>query len=437
MAAAPYLRTITRRTRNSAPVLAPPRILMRGWEGGFPAEFASDADMTMRADPPPARETGLQAAPESPATANAPPPAVPVGLATTLSSDARVSHVGSLAAATPPTPGFTSPSDQPHLGEVEAATPAEPRAPVETTTRPIPDGDMRIVPPHRPAPPVTPEPPSAAASPPTRTPAPMPPEPAGPVREAWSGPPPTPGGPPPTPEPSRLESAKIAREAHNASRPFDLQATPDARPPPDRKVPAAAPPPRPRVPHALASYGELDPLRPVTGAAAAPNTRPPRPRSDAPELSSIAPASVAPALRAAFDWVLQPSFNIRRDPRRGDGVEPVQAAPQSALPDVAVPSAEPTARAALPPAASPEPSASPALWPPSPPPSALRSGPPTALAHELDPPRAIHIGSIEVRIETPPAFPPASAPVQAPPAPANPIGGLARGFTTPLGLRQG
>ncbi|HEU4732550.1 MAG TPA: hypothetical protein VFT22_31865, partial [Kofleriaceae bacterium] len=129
-----------------------------------------------------------------------------------------------------------------------------------------------------------------------------------------------------------------------------------------------------------------------------------------------APRSPAEALHAAFQWVTggPTAGSPEPDPARGSSAPRAALAPSSTahVADLRAPALAPTPRADRAPA------------------------PPGQSA-----PRALHIGSIEVEIQPPPdaarqLHPDAGSP-GAPRAPAAASAPLARGFATPLGLRQG
>ncbi|HET7504600.1 MAG TPA: hypothetical protein VFK02_26440 [Kofleriaceae bacterium] len=192
-------------------------------------------------------------------------------------------------------------------------------------------------------------------------------------------------------------------------------ALPEAGAPnPPRAAVAASAPPTP----ARGSRGLAAPLRAVphstSGVAPAAGERAGRSPAAAP--AGRVAVSPAEALHAAFQWV------TGGPPARAPApAAPAADAPGAPVPRGPGPSASIGGRASLAPA--PLADRTPAG----------ASGPASARPAS----RALHIGSIEVEIQPPPAAPlrPDAVP-GASPASAAPGAPLARGFTTPLGLRQ-
>jgi hypothetical protein len=193
-----------------------------------------------------------------------------------------------------------------------------------------------------------------------------------------------------------------------------------ANPAPHKLAPAAGSPRQPRGADAINNYAEPGPLRLAVRGTAPPGPSAVRPPATKAPRFAGSPL-VAPALHAAFEWVVQPSAKARTDVLPIESREHSPVAPRSATPDTPV-----------------IPNISATLSPP-----ARLPGPEVAArgSQPADHPREIHIGSIEVRIEAPPPkvtpFPPQTPARTASSAPLASGRGLARGFTTPLGLRQG
>jgi hypothetical protein len=160
-----------------------------------------------------------------------------------------------------------------------------------------------------------------------------------------------------------------------------------------------------------------EPLRAAPQAERAADPQADRARStSAPVTARLSPAA---ALHAAFQWVSAPAAER---PSSTVASEPARDTSRVA----------PTPRAEHPPAERPVARASAHA------PAARRDAlAPVVPAPERKPaPRTLHIGSIEVEIQTPRDGVDRDArPAQSAPAP--PAAPLARGFTTPLGLRQG
>jgi hypothetical protein len=408
-----YFAAIARRTQNTAPALAPPHILMRGWEGNWPAEFAPDAaaapDVTAPARPakrPAPWEPATTMEQLAPVDASAPPGAdAPKFISRSVRSAPRIRPAAPIARVT----------DRPDSALV--ADPAPPNIPRETSASILKETQASLAPIGVPATTAPPRPsqPDAQRSkpaPPKATSAATPP---GLVDSASQ----VSVNPPPEATLDRPNRDTRAAPREISPSPLRFASAPDTNLALERSTPTAGSPGRQRRAHHINAFTESDRLRPAVRAAAPSNPgviRPPAAQSPRPALSPV----FAPSLRAAFEWVVQPSAKARTDTLPIENRERPTVAPPSATPDAPV---VPNTRTVPASASAPEPDV-----------SARR---PPAGDHR----REIHIGSIEVRIESPlprdtPFTPQSPAPMASPEL--SPAGrGFARGFTTPLGLRQG
>jgi hypothetical protein len=403
-----YFAAIARRTQNSAPVLAPARIPMRGWEGNWPAEFAPDAaaapEVTAPARPakrPAPSELATAMEQPAPVDALAPPGAdAPKFISRSVRSAPRIK----------PAPPIARVTDQ--LDSAPIADRAPPSIPGETPTS-IPQETQASL---------------APVGVPTTT---VPPRP-----DAKGSKPAPPRATSAATRPGLVDSSSLVNPAPEATldrlngetrvalreispSPLRFASAPDANLAFERSTPAAGSLGRRRGADPINAFTEPEPLRPAVRATAPSNpsvVRPPATQSPRPAPSPL----FAPGLRAAFEWVVQPSAKARTDTLPIENRERPTVAPLSATLDAPV---VPNTRT-VPASAS------------APAPDIAARGPQAA-----DNRREIHIGSIEVRIESPPPrdtpFPPQLPAPMASPERSPGGRGLARGFTTPLGLRQG
>jgi hypothetical protein len=403
VASSSYLATLARRTRSAAPVLMPPRIPMRGWEGVWP-ENASVTDATTdavaRAEPQ--RHLGASA----PVVTRLPPSPTAAGLQSAPARGEAEPDAPPAVAVAPPAPQVAPEGERrrrsvppPYQPSLASPEPLVSPTPLATTSRAMPS----IPPARTPAPLASPSP-----APPPTAPAAMP---VAPTVAAEPAPPPI------QPQPVRRQARRVV-DAEMRPDTMSATAVRDATPvtagPVTPNSVPAAPRPQPRGDNPGAEEGRPQPLRPVDHGRPQSRARP-DPREPAPVPRPAHPPSLAAALHAAFEWVGQPPPTARRDPPRSDPGQPWPAAPRSAVPDTVTRPVDPVPRPA-----------SPLL--------ADRRFPPASQA------RTLHIGSIEVRVE-PPVPPPVPVPRDRPAptvqtAPPTPPVGLARGFTTSLGLRQ-
>lgn len=336
MARASYFATMARRASGLTPVLAPQRMLMRGWETSWPPVFDTAASVS------PAAVISRSAAPmaagqteDAPAVASA-KPSPPSGIDTPAGSEVRMLPLG-------------------RADTVQAVPVAGASDPPPATAPAVADGLPDRLPDH-------------------------------PVRHVSSKPP----GP----------------SDHAFLRP--PMAGPVSPVPPPSMDP-------------VARYAAAEPLRLSTASRS-----PPDPAKTRTVTPSDVPTLLPPALQMALDWVAQPAGSARpSDARLPESGPESGAAERIAMPG----SPPPRARAAEPALAEvahdPRRHARPAP-PPSP------ASPPN------ETPRTVHIGSIDIQIEPErKEKPPAPAQAIPPARPAAPPSVLARGFTTPLGLRQG
>jgi hypothetical protein len=478
MARGSYLATIARRARSAEPTLAPPRIPMRGWTGAWPGELselpagpAVDAPGLGAGALPPAA-VGDRGVPPAPSRLPLPGVVSADGEGVSQASSRTVTVQGVEGRRDPPLPRAPSRSLGP---DPEAPVPShvggqrpELRS-AESSFARVPDGEAeveieagpRLSPPARPREIAVPTPQDARERPVLTLREPHATAPS--LRDAREP------SAPPVVRDAREPSATAARTAppslaQNALAPVtilpELPVRAPARdagvhdgrsvamsPTPDRgsalapSAPDAAPPARPAPVGGAVERRNAgpEPLRPVLrapdhdgGAETPPNPpgfragrlgsdrSPARLEAAAPFHAGAAsgskprapaepPPSLATALEAAFSWV---------SPKPREQAKPPEQAPPRELRAPSPPRAAEPARD-LAAAAGPER----APLPPAPPRE----------------PRAIHIGSIDVRIQ-PPAAERAPLPPEPPRSPSAPPAGparLARGFTTPLGLRQG
>jgi hypothetical protein len=220
---------------------------------------------------------------------------------------------------------------------------------------------------------------------------------------------------------AREPLASIAHDASSSPRPPRVETS--ANPPlADRPVPRVENVASPAA-RAVAPSGIPGPLRAASQAERVADPEADRARStSAPVTARLSPAA---ALHAAFQWVSSPpaaersTSAVASEPARD--TSRMAPTPRVEHPTAEHPTAERLIAGAGAHAAAARRDALPAV----------------AAASERKPaPRTLHIGSIEVEIQTPrDGADRDTRPVQSAPAP--PAAPLARGFTTPLGLRQG
>lgn len=429
-----YLRRVAHRMQDTAPVLTPPRIIMRGANDNRATEFASDTTSTpglfVRTEPSTRREATASVQTEQ-AVARGKPLAdeadasVASGVEpemTTAPEEKLVTMQGE------PTPIATRPKSPEHSGErpnrnIDTVVTPDPVLPIsaaseETTASRVRGNFTHTIASQQSRLDATRTIPSAAM-PLMATTAVAPSPPIGPSRK---------GSDDPSVVQTRPEAAQQVRTRiiHNAldssfsSSPATL---PHSNFSPDKLELAAETPPQPQSAVTTRSYAAPEPLRPVRRTLAVPASSEPRleqaPITSAPRLATAPP--IASALKAAFDWVTQSASSPPKESPRIDHDDDLPVPSRSAIRESRP---QPTLRGAPPP---------PPVALPVPVIGARRSEAP-------DQGRTIHIGSIEVRIDSPvPQMTPFPHPqAQAVrDAPASPMQSLARGFTTTLGLRQG
>jgi hypothetical protein len=452
MARSSYFATIARRTRDAGPgpVLVPARLPMRGWEGAWPAEFPAEAA------PRPMDRVAPMRRYEAPS---------PAAMAPKVPNDVQDSVTEEQASAPEDAIRVT-----PNLG-TRSQTPNETRRPARTS--PGATDETRASTPDAPVP-ENPGPATISASPLRLGRGPRPrqrdgipldvglealraPSPTGLARNALPGmiaAPPSPAsvevpaaptaGEQPTaaaspPDAGGLHSRQPPSVPEDGEAPSQLRGDSDPRGEAlvprgtlrslplaagsrtvDEPVPAVAA--RAGVRDASAFMAAMPPASAPaqlerTPASPGPPKRAPM-APGAPAGRSIVPDAAQPviaqALHAALAWVNPPSAATRKDPLRTSSRNRIPAPPRPEMLE-ADPTGAPTA--GVPPDR------------PAPYPETSRSPRPAE-------PRTIQIGTIEVRVQPPLAdiAPPAQPARPASPAPAS---NLARGFTTPLGLRQG
>ncbi len=451
MARSSYFATIARRTRNAGPgsVLAPARMPMRGWEGAWPAEFPAEATA-----PPMGRVAPIRRyeAPRTAATAPEVPNEVQDSVAERPASgpEDATGVIPTLAARSQ-----TANQTRQPAGTSPGAT--------DGTRASTPDGSV----PENPDLAIAPGPLRLGQGPRPQQRDGMPldvglealraPSPTGPARSALPGRivvPPSPASveAPAAPAADERPTATAVRPNAGAphfrhpqsvqkggeapSRPRGDSAPPDEALGPrgtprsspfaagsqtvDKPVPAV--PLRAGVRDASPSMAAMPPVStpvPLESTPASPGpwkhapTAPDVP-SGRPLVPDAAQPAIAQALHAALAWVNPPAAATRKDPLLTPSRNRIPAPPRPEMPEAAPTRA---ATAGVPPDR------------PAPHPEATRSPRPAE-------PRTIQIGTIEVRVQPPLAdiAPPTQPARPASPAPAS---NLARGFTTPLGLRQG
>ena len=411
MAASSYFAAFARRVQDTSPVLMPPRIPIRGWEGNWPAEFAPVAaappEVAESAEPvrrPPG--SAAASAAERRAAANRPelPAPDPRELADSPKEGAprprRAAPIVRLAAQT---------------DSAAAADPTSPSVRKETPAASPTSVSVSWV---TPAPlPSWPDAQGSQPALPKAAPAGTRPDPIDPSPHASVKPPPRTTLDRPNPPETKAATRDISYF------PVRLGPVPDTNPSRGKSTVVAQSPTQPRRADTANALAEPAPLR--LAVRAAPSSDASIVRQPATQSPRLSPSPLfAPALRAALEWVVQPSAKAQATELTIEVAErSVAVAPQSATSDAPV---VPNTRA-MPGLASQS------EWD-----IERRSISAGRLRGDH---REIHIGSIEVRIELPPPKDtpsPLQPPIQmAAPERLATVRGLARGFTTPLGLRQG
>ena len=423
MARSSYLATIAHRTRTEEPVLMPPRMPMRGWGGTWPADFAPEASSPPvgfterpaasghRGKAPPI-ETGPRATADPGEPAVDQPASATEGMATVPNTPMRAptTNLGVTSASDAAPPQTTSPAAS-HLAAGVPSSPASPTPQESPASIERRDQARRITIP-RPSPTIEPVTNRAMGVPPPKA--------ASIAADERSPTQNDPAFETIQPRTHRRENRKTVGDRDlSGSAPLPAPtATTTANPAPHEAVPAAAPmlrqPTGNLVSPSVTWDAGREPLRPVDRASTQSGAEPYRPK--AMESSSEVSLGTAQALHAALNWVSQPSVETPGDQPPFASRDRSSTGLQSAIPRVALDPADPKV---------------------GPAPAATAHWPPRSVT-----PRTIHIGTIEVQIQPPPkeaaALPPPEQvrPIVRPAASAS-TPGLARGFTTPLGLRQG
>jgi hypothetical protein len=429
-----YLRRIARRTQGAASVLTPPRIIMRGVNDNRATEFASNTASTpglfVRTEPSTRRKAAAPVETEQMVAAEKSP-------VVTYASVDRGVELEMTASPEEPmpvtmqgerTPIAARPNFPQHIGErpsrdIDAVVTPDPVLPIsgdseETTANLVRDNFTRTIASHQSglrAPRTIP----SAAMPLMATSAIAPSQLVGPSRKG----PDDPSVVQTRPEAAQQMRTRIIHNVLDSSFSSSPTMLPHSNFSPDKLEPAAETPQQTQSAVTTPSYAAPEPLRPVRRTLAVPATSEPRleqaPITPASRLAAAPP--IASALKAAFEWVTQPAAGPRKEPSQIDHDDDLPVPSRSAIRESRP---QPPLQGAplAPPVATPVPVIGARRW------------------EAPDQGRTIHIGSIEVRIDSP--VPP-MAPFPHPQAqavrdtPPNSKQTLARGFATTLGLRQG
>jgi hypothetical protein len=422
-----YLATIARRARSEGAVLLPPRVLMRGWEGSWSAAESATEESSLPIEPIAGRASAthgeapppVESAPSAEAGVVGPLQPAPSRDELAATANVRRMQTPTASHGAAIIPNRIAGNDASHAAKVDMVVPSPPASPAVAVPRAsfARGEEMRKIDLPRPSETVRPAsllggsgaPPAAASVNPVTGVE----NPGVSIAEKSTS-----GMRAATP---RSHATQKSVDDHDGPSPLPAPHTTPAANPRQAKLPPDAPQtlsqPYGRSPAIAQSRSEQ--LRPVLRPSAASSVRGGQPQTTE-STRSKTPPQVAQALHAALKWVSRPVVEPQRDdparifsprqtpvaiqsaPSDGDRLDPADQLPRSARRMISVVDANVPTRTA---------------------------------------PRTIHIGTIEVQIQSRPAEaaslpPPPQARLAQPVAPA-PTSSLASSFTTSLGLRQG